>query len=67
MKVNNEKTKTMIISRQRKKHEIKRNGNKIKQVDRYRYLGTIIQGDGKLDDKIGRTARLYKHAKQKIL
>jgi hypothetical protein len=46
------KTKTMIISRDERKHEIKVRGQVLEQVRGFKYLDTIISKDGKLNNEI---------------
>lgn len=59
--INSKKTKTMILSREHHKHEIKLNGETLEQVDSYKYLGVIISSNCNLREEI--TQRISKATK----
>lgn len=63
MKININKTKSMIISTQHQTHEIHLEEKIIEQVKCYNYLGTTIEDTGKLDREInertGKVGRLF--------
>jgi hypothetical protein len=50
-KVSLPKTKTMIISRAERRHKIRVRGQVLEQVREFKYLGTIISEDGKLNNE----------------
>ena len=62
MRLNVAKTETMI-SREEQKHNIKLEGQKLQQVNYFKYLGSTISHDGRVDDEIknrtAATGRLY--------
>ena len=57
MKTNLEETKTMIIFEEMKMHKIKLQQNVIRHVQSYKYLGTIIHSNGKIDLEINERLR----------
>lgn len=71
MAISTEKTKTMIVSKERKQHNIKINEEKIEQVARFKYLGSIFTEDGKIDEEIseraGAAGRLFNSIKTDFL
>ncbi|KAJ4432109.1 hypothetical protein ANN_20724 [Periplaneta americana] len=54
MKINVEKTKTMIISREEKSHTIKLGNQLLKQVKEFKYLGSVINSDGCIEGEINK-------------
>jgi hypothetical protein len=52
MKINKEKTKTMIISKDIQTHSINIEDTQIEQVEKFKYLGVILSRDGKMDEEI---------------
>ena len=52
MKINAKKTKTMLISREAKVHKLKLGREELEQVENYKYLGVMINQDGRLRDEI---------------
>ena len=52
MKINAKKTKTMLVSRETKTHNLKLGREKLEQVQSYKYLGVIINSQGKLREEI---------------
>lgn len=71
MIINKEKSKTMVISTKQVKHSIKIGDTKLEQVEKYKYLGVIMQEDGKIDSeieqRIGATGRLYNAIRKTFL
>jgi uncharacterized protein YukE len=71
MKINKQKTKTMIIGQQSKKHNIQIDDEALEQVDKFTYLGVIINKEGTLEDeingRIAKTGRLYNSIKSNFL
>lgn len=71
MKINGEKTKTMVIAPDKRRHHIYIEGRKLEQVEKFKYLGVWIQENGKLDDEInervGSTGRLFNSIKSSFL
>lgn len=71
MKINIGKTKSMIVSRENKTHSIKLQGKQIEQVESFKYLGSIIENNGKIDkeinDRMGKTGRIYNMLKSTFL
>ena len=63
MKINLNKTKTMIISREPKPHTIRVEGEALEQVDSYKYLGVMIKSNGSLKEevsqRIGKATNVY--------
>ena len=52
LKINPNKTKSMLISREHNEHEIKLEGETLEQVDSYKYLGVIIKSNCSLKEEI---------------
>jgi hypothetical protein len=53
MQISLDKTKNLILSREsKKKHYVKLKSATQKQVETFKYLGTIISHDGRLDEEI---------------
>ena len=53
MKINLKKTKVMEISKNEASNlDIQVRGTRLEQVQRFRYLGTIIQANGGIDEEI---------------
>ena len=52
MRPNVAKTETMIISREEQKHNIKLEGQTLQQINYFKYLGSTISHDGRVDDEI---------------
>ena len=50
MRINTEKTKTMVIGRSDTKHKIRIKD--LQQLSRFKYLGTVITQDGKFDEEV---------------
>uniref|UniRef100_A0A146KQ35 RNA-directed DNA polymerase from mobile element jockey n=1 Tax=Lygus hesperus TaxID=30085 RepID=A0A146KQ35_LYGHE len=71
MRVSLEKTKTMVISRQRSRHEIRAKGRVLDQVREFKYLGVMISEDGKLTNEINArvaaAGKLYQAVNSKFL
>ena len=73
MKINAGKTKTMIIARTRKSHAIMLNGTQIEHVEHLKYLGGIIEENGKIDkeininERMGRSGNLFNIMKTTFL
>ena len=63
MKINPSKTKTMILSREHKEHDIRLNNDKLEQVKSYKYLGVMIQSNCSLNEeishRIGKASKVY--------
>ena len=63
LKINDKKTKTMVVSREPTKHEIKLDGEILEQVDSYKYLGVMISSNCSLKDeinqRIGKATKVY--------
>ena len=63
LKINPQKTKTMILNRETKRHEIKLDGEIMEQVDVYKYLGVMIKSNGSLKEeinqRIGKATKVY--------
>lgn len=63
MKINIRKTKSMIITNGNSIHNIEINGQRIEQVQSFKYLGTIIEESGRLDkemdERMGKAGRIY--------
>ena len=63
LKINPQKTKTMILNRETKRHEIKPDREIMEQVDVYKYLGVMIKSNGSLKDeinqRIGKATKVY--------
>ena len=56
MKVSTEKSKTVVMSREKKKGRgtIKLNGKILEEVKTFKYLGSVITEDGKITEEIGK-------------
>ena len=52
MEININKSKTMIIANEINEHEIKIKGQLLEQVKSYRFLGTLIEYNGKVNEKM---------------
>lgn len=52
MHINENKTKTMIISRKRKEHNLTLNNKTVEQVNIFKYLGAYFTEDGKIQEEI---------------
>ncbi|XP_068082743.1 LINE-1 retrotransposable element ORF2 protein [Anabrus simplex] len=63
MEVNVDKTKTMVISRNEERHCIMVDSKPLEQVTKFKYLGSIISSDGKMEEeiteRIGTAGRLF--------
>ena len=62
MRLNVAKTETMILSREEQKHNIKLEGQTLQQVNYFKYLGSTISHDRRVDEIKNRTTatgRLY--------
>ena len=63
MEININKSKAMIIANYIKEHKIKIKGQLLELVKRYGYLGTLIEYNGKVNEKIsertGKVGRLF--------
>jgi hypothetical protein len=70
-KVSLPKTKTMIISTDERRYEIRVTGQVLEQVQEFKYLGTIISEDGKLKNEINSqifaVGRMFHSIKNKFL
>ena len=64
MRMNIEKTKSMILSRsdENRQMNLKLKGESIDQVDRFTYLGQLLVSDGKSDDVIKRRIEIARGA-----
>jgi hypothetical protein len=71
LKVSLTKTKTMIISRDETRHEIRVRGQVLEQVREFKYPGTMISEDGKLNNEINfrilTAGRMFYSIKNKFL
>ena len=71
MKINVEKTKTMIISKKEETHTITVDGTVLEKVNLFKYLGSVISANGKMDDdiieRIGAASRLFNSIRQPFL
>lgn len=52
MKINSNKTKGMVISKQPKIMKVNINGSKIEQVKSFRYLGSLVEEDMKYSKEV---------------
>jgi hypothetical protein len=52
LKINTDKTKTMVIAKNGKKHNIKIGKQQIEQVETFKYLGVQINKEGRTDKEI---------------
>jgi hypothetical protein len=52
MKINTEKSEIMTISREQKEINLQINNQKLKQVQEFKYLGSIFSADGRFDREI---------------
>lgn len=52
MNVSRKKTKTMLISAKSIKHKIELEGTRLQQVDNFKYLGSVVNKDGKIDQEL---------------
>lgn len=52
LKINAEKTKVMLIGKENKELEIQLNGNRMEQVETFKYLGVKVHKDGRNDAEI---------------
>ena len=63
MKINIKKTKVMVVGNQKKNVNIEINGERIEQVDAFKYLGTTIQNEGdtanEIDERISSATKLF--------
>ena len=63
MKINTQKTKTMVTGNSEEKHSIELDGKYLEQVKRYKYLGVVINSIGNLEEEINervaKTGRLF--------
>src|SRR5688572_23803242 len=67
LSINIKKTKCMVISKKiSPKCELNLDGSKIKQVEKFNYLGSLITEDGRCDGEIKRRIALIKDAFQKL-
>lgn len=71
MKINKDKTKTMLISNRKEQHHIQIEGITLEQVDKFKYLGSTLNFEGKIEDEISErleaTGRLFNAMKTKFL
>ena len=65
MKINAKKTKTMLVSRETKIHNLQLGREKLEQVKNYKYLGVTINSEGKLREEISqriqKATAVYNH------
>ena len=63
LEININKSKTMIIANEIKEHKIKIKGQLSEQIKSYRYMGTLIKYNGKVNEEIsertGKVGRLF--------
>ena len=52
MKINVKKTKVMIIGRKDRKIDVQLAGERIEQVDKFRYLGCVIRSNMRCEEEI---------------
>jgi hypothetical protein len=57
LKINLDKTVMLKISRNQKNETMKRDGNDIKEVDTFTYLGSCINKNGKIQNEINESIR----------
>ena len=61
--INTKKTKTMVVCREEKIHQITLNNDILEQVDSYKYLGVIIKSNcslkEELNQRIGKAYKVY--------
>ena len=71
MKINIQKTKTMVIGNSEEKHSIELDGKYLEQVKSYKYLGVVINRKGNLEEEINervaKTGRLFNSIKSSLL
>lgn len=71
MKININKTQTMIVSRHGNRHNISIGNTSLEQVHKFKYLGSTISEDGKIDieinERIGAASRLFHSIRNKFL
>lgn len=71
MKINIQKTKTMVIGNLEEKHSIEIDGKYLEQVKCYKYLGVVINSKGNLEEEINervaKTGRLFNSIKASFL
>lgn len=71
MNINTDKTKTMIIGKEEKEHLIKLEDRRIQQIEKFKYLGTVISWDGRTDNEImertAATGRVFNSIKTTFL
>lgn len=66
MKINVEKSKTMIIGVEKRHQNIHINGTRIVQVSKFKYLGTAANNRGTLEERnerVAATEKLYNSLK----
>ena len=65
MKINAKKTKTMIVNRENKTHNLKLGRVELEQVKSYKYLGVMINSEGRLREEISqriqKATNVYHH------
>ena len=65
MKINAKKTKTMLVNRETKTHSLKLGREQLEQVKSYKYLGVMINSEGKLREEISqriqKATAVYNH------
>ena len=52
MKINAKKTKTVLVSRETKTHNLQLGREKLEQVKNYKYLGVMINSEGRLREEV---------------
>lgn len=71
MKINIQKTKTMVIGNSEEKHSIELDGKYLEQVKSYKYLAVVINSKGNLEEEINervaKTGRLFNSIKSSFL
>jgi hypothetical protein len=71
LKRNPDKTKTIVIAKNGKKHNIKIGKQQIEQVETFKYLGVQINQEGRIDEeintRIASSSKLFNAIKSGIL
>ena len=69
--INTKKTKSMILSREPSKHEIRLNNELLEQVDHYKYLGVIIASNcslkAEINQRIAKANAVYSQLGQQFI
>lgn len=52
MRINKEKTEVMVIAREREEMEVNLEETRLEQVNKFKYLGVIMDGQGRMDDEL---------------